>query len=344
MYLRNAWYVAAIGREVGQQPMARTIMEQPIVLYRQSDGTPVALEDRCCHRHAPLSIGMRSGDNIRCLYHGLVFDSSGACVEIPGQPEIPAAARVRAYPLVERYGWIWIWPGDPKLADPGLLPDWWWIEHPDWDTSWPDRMHVACNYELITANVLDVTHLVYVHANSIGNPAINDFQAVTEVSADKVKLTRWILDRPPPPMYKAAGGFKGNVDRWQIVEHRTPVYSVNFAGCAEVDNGAREGDLSKGIEMVTINIPTPETQRTTHYFFAFLRKFGRGNPLITRTFEVDFVKVFEEDRAVLEGQQRIMEALPGAPEISIKVDAAPMAARRMLQAAIAAENAAMAAE
>ena len=103
--------------------------------------------------------------------------------------------------------------GDPKRADPALIPNWWWADHPDWACATPDMMSVACNYQLINDNVLDVTHLVYVHASSIGNPSINDFPATTEREGNRVRLTRWIIDRPAPPMYQAAGKFAGNVDR-----------------------------------------------------------------------------------------------------------------------------------
>jgi phenylpropionate dioxygenase-like ring-hydroxylating dioxygenase large terminal subunit len=198
---------------------------------------------------------------------------------------------------------------------------------------------VACNYQLINDNVLDVTHLVYVHASSIGNPAINDFPATTEREGDLVRLTRWILDRPAPPMYQAAGRFKGNVDRWQIVEHVPPCFSVNFAGCADAGSGAPLGDRSHSIELMALSAPTPETERTTHYFFAFPRKFGLGDAALDKIFNVDFVNVFREDVAVLEAQQRMMTLQPNARSIAIKVDAAPLAARRALERMIAAEQA-----
>src|SRR5579885_1747783 len=117
MFLQNAWYVAAWDREVGRTPVARTILNQPVVLYRKADGTAVALEDRCCHRHLPLSKGMVVADDLRCGYHGLRYDATGACVEIPGQPQIPPTARVRSYPVVEKWNWVWIWMGEPARAD-----------------------------------------------------------------------------------------------------------------------------------------------------------------------------------------------------------------------------------
>ncbi len=338
MFLRNCWYVAAWDREVGRTPLPRILLGEPVVLYRRENGAAVALEDRCCHRHLPLSIGQLEGDTLRCHYHGLRFDPSGACVEIPGQAQLPPDARIRSYPVVERYHWVWIWMGDPRRADPALIPQWWWADHPDWACARPDMLPVNCNYQLINDNVLDVTHLVYVHAGSIGTAAINDFPATTEREGDLVRLTRWILDRPAPPMYQAAGKFAGNVDRWQIVEHIPPCFTVNFAGCAEAGTGAPTGNRSTGIELMALSAPTPETERKTHYFFAFPRKFGLGDAALDKIFNEDFVAVFREDVAVLEAQQRNTELFPQARAVSIKVDAAPLAARRALDRLIAAEQ------
>ena len=329
MYLRNSWYVAAWDREVTRALLARTLLDQPVVLYRKEDGTPVALEDRCCHRQLPLSMGALVQDTLRCGYHGLRFDASGKCVEIPGQNSVPPQARVRSYPVVEKYSWVWIWMGDAQKADASLIPNWWWAEHPDWAFTRPDCVRLECNYQLISDNVLDVTHLAYVHASSIGALSITEFPATVERADRLVRLTRWIRDRPPPPLYKKAGGFRGNVDRWQIVEHIPPCFTVNFAGC-------RDGE--KRIDLMALSAPTPESARSTHYFFGFVRNFGAGDADTERICAVDMVKVFNEDFPVLEAQQRALDREPGAPRIDIAVDAAPLAARRMVQGLIARET------
>ena len=339
MFLYNSWYVAAWDREIGRKPLARKILDEPIVLYRKADGTPAALEDRCCHRHVPLSMGALVGDDLRCGYHGLRFDASGACVEIPGQPKIPPGARVRSYPVVEKWNWIWIWMGEPARANVKLIPDWWWAGHPEWAFTRPDMIPVKCNYQLVTDNVLDVTHLAYVHATSIGSSAITEFPVKTERVEKAVRMTRWIIDRPAPPMYQGAGKFAGNVDRWQIVEHVPPCFSVNFAGCQDTGTGAPEGNrVGKRIDLMALSAPTPETAGTTHYFFGFVRGFGLGDAAVEKVFAEDMVKVFYEDVAILEAQQRMMDAKPGAAQVSIAVDAAPIGARRMLDAMIAAEG------
>ena len=115
MFLRNYWYVAALDEEVRDRPLGRTILGEPVVLFRTADGALHAFEDRCPHRQLPLSMGKIVGDALQCHYHGLRFDGSGKCVRVPGQDHIPQNARVRTYPVVERYRWIWIWMGDPAL-------------------------------------------------------------------------------------------------------------------------------------------------------------------------------------------------------------------------------------
>ena len=330
MFLRASWYVAARAAEVTRAPLARTLLEEPVVLYRREDGAAVALEDRCCHRHLPLSMGRLEGDNLRCGYHGLLFAPSGACVQIPGQESIPPQARVRAYPLVERYRWLWIWMGDPARADPALLPNWWWADHPEWAFTQPEQIYVKCNYQLIADNVLDVTHLAYVHATSIGASSITEFPATLEREERLVRLTRWIYDRPPPPLYQRAGAFPGNVDRWQIVEHVPPCFSVNFAGCK---------DAARRIDLMALSAPTPESERTSHYFYGFVRNFGLREPETEAVCSRDMVRVFHEDIPVLEAQQRMRELKPEASSIDIKVDAAPLAARRLLAAMLERERA-----
>jgi phenylpropionate dioxygenase-like ring-hydroxylating dioxygenase large terminal subunit len=321
VFLRNSWYVAAWDREIDRNPLGRTLLGEPVVLYRNTKGDVVALEDRCCHRQLPLSMGKVEGDELRCGYHGLKFDASGRCVEIPGQASIPPQARVRSYPVLEKYNWVWIWMGDPANADSALIPNWWWADHADWTFTRPDRVHLKCNYQLIADNVLDVTHLAYVHASSIGALSITEFPATVEREERLVRLTRWIRDRPPPPLYQKAGGFEGNVDRWQIAEHVPPCFTVNFGGCS---------DKKAKIDLLALSAPTPETESTTHYFFGFVRNFGLRDAATEKICSGDMVRVFNEDFPILEAQQCNLGT--ERPGVDIAVDAAPLAARRMLQA------------
>ena len=344
MFLKNAWYVAAWDSEIGEAPFARTILGEPVVLFRTPQGI-AALEDRCCHRSLPLSLGQVVGDRIQCGYHGLEFDTAGACVRVPGQSKIPPGAEMRAYPVVQRYGWVWIWPGDPALADTALLPDWWWCESPDWKVI-PGRggkpMYVEGNYLLISDNLFDIAHLTYVHSTSIGSDAIVEFPSRTERFDRRVVMTRIVPDRPPAPFWKKAGGFDGNVDRWAITTSDLPCYIVNDAGSVRVGSGIVPGkvDEANGVEMKVMNLPTPETETTTHYFYAHARHFKTASPDWDEIYRTQFTQVFEEDRVVLNAQQARMSAMPDAREIDINSDAPNIQVRRALVELIAAERAA----
>ena len=160
MFMRNCWYVGAWDHELEDGPLGRILLGEPVVFYRKADGTPVALEDRCCHRHAPLSKGVLVGDNIQCPYHGLTYDRTGRCVEIPGQERIAGTARVRAYPIVERQQFVWIWMGDPKRADVAAILDYPYHDQPE---RWPHRramFPIEANYMMIIDNLMDLSHRV----------------------------------------------------------------------------------------------------------------------------------------------------------------------------------------
>ncbi len=341
MFLRNAWYVAAWAHELTRKPLARTCLGDGVVLYRKEDGAPVALEDRCCHRHTPLSLGVVTGDGLRCGYHGYLFDAAGECVEIPGQKLVPPQARVRAYPVVERWKWIWIWMGDPALADPAKIPDLWWADHPDWKMSTPPMVPLECDYRLIADNVLDATHLTFVHASSIGSGGLTEVEPTVEAFEDSVRVSRWVLDRPPPPAYAKAGHFDGNCDRWAFVEFRPPFVSINFAGCVDVGRGGPNGDQSaskRRVELVAISVPTPVTATSCNYFFGFSRAFAHDDPEVDYMFNEGMIEVFREDFAILQAQQRVMSARPDAPRVSTIYDRAAYMGRRMLDRMIEAEN------
>lgn len=341
MFLRNCWYVAAFGHEIGQAPFARTVLGEPIVLYRQSDNRVAALADSCCHRALPLSMGTVVGDRLRCGYHGLTFAADGRCVSVPGQSTVPPGASVRSYPAIERFDWVWVWMGDPALADPALLPDWHWLESAEWETVQGNGgapLPVACNYELISDNLFDLTHLSYVHATSIGTDAIVDFPCKTERLERSVRMTRLVMDRPAAPFYQWCGRFEGNVDRWLVTEIDLPGFIVNHAGCVDTGTDMREGRRERGVELKVLNALTPETGTSTHYFYGHARNFGLGDEEVAEKFRTNFTQVFLEDKAILEAQQASMSSDPDAPQIDVNGDAPGIQVRRMLRDLIAAER------
>jgi vanillate O-demethylase monooxygenase subunit len=344
MFPRNFWYVAAWDDEVKRgQLMRRTICGQPIVLWRKEDGTPAALEDRCAHRHMPLSDGFLRGDNVECPYHGLTYDASGACVRIPSQNLIPPSVRVRSFPVVERYHWVWLWMGDPALADPAAIEDFHWNDDPEWGFK-GTRLDLPGNYLLLVDNLLDLTHLQFVHRTTLGTQAIAAVPIKTEREENLVRVTRWIMDSPPPPFFQKAGGFKPdeNVDRWQIIEFTPPGFVRLDVGCARSGTGAREGNRSQGISMRNLNAITPETETTTHYFWGQAHNFRLGDPSFTDLIYRQVVIAFNEDLGIIRAQQANLTAygenLPG--QMDFNQDAGGIQARHIVDAILAAENAA----
>ena len=246
MFLRNFWYVAAYDQEIGREPLGRMILGEPVVFFRTAAGAPVAFEDRCAHRHLPLSMGQLVGDTLQCRYHGLRYDASGACVKVPGQDTIPPAARVKTYPVIERYRWLWIWMGDPALADPAAITDFHWLDDPFWGAK-GQYLHVKANWQLIVDNLLDLTHLAFVHETTIGNAAlVQNAKVKVERAANNVVVTRWIIDAPAPPTFVKAGGFTANVDRWQIIDFVPPAFLRLDVGGSPTGTGAPQGRRAGG--------------------------------------------------------------------------------------------------
>ena len=341
MFLKNCWYVAGYDRELRDgAPLGRKLLNEPVVLFRDSAGKAIALEDRCCHRQLPLSLGQVHGDHLQCGYHGLEFDATGKCVNVPGQSRVPPGAIIKSFPLLEKFGFLWIWMGDAELADEELLPNWWWVDDPGWGHNPGAFLHISCNYELITDNLLDLSHLGYVHQKTLGNDAIVDFPVKTERRDDGVRMSRWIKDRPPPPLFKTGGEYNGNVDRWQIVETVVPAHTVVYAGCGPVGAGKFGGntEYDDGIHIRALNAPTPETDTTSFYFYSHVWDFRLNDPSWTKQMYDSFLATFLEDVEILEAQQASIDRDPERTLIDLNVDAPGLAARKVLAERIAAEN------
>ncbi|MBT3989923.1 MAG: aromatic ring-hydroxylating dioxygenase subunit alpha [Rhodospirillaceae bacterium] len=345
MFIKNAWYVAAWDHEVTDEvPFGRTILNEPVVLYRTKEGKVAAVEDRCCHRIYPLSKGRMNEGRIQCGYHGMIFDETGACVDVPWQKNVPKKAKVRAYPVVEQAHWIWIWMGDPALANPDEITDFHWLDDPDWGAK-GTVFHVKCDYKLIVENLLDLTHLAYVHQTTIGNDAVAEgAETKYDRTEEDVTVTRWVIDAPAPPTYVKAGGFDKNVDRWQIINF-TPPSSIRLdVGACDTGTGAPEGKRVGGINMRNLNGITPETETTTHYFWAQAHNFNVDNPDVTELVYQQVHAAFSEDIEVFEEQQALIDREPQAPRINLSGDVGGLAAVEIIDKLVAEENQSMAAE
>ena len=337
MFPLNAWYVAAYDVEVRRELLPRKICNKPLVLYRKLNGEAAALADACWHRLVPLSKGQLHGDNVVCGYHGLEFDDSGRCVYMPSQETINPSACVRSYPIVERHRFVWVWPGDPSLADPELIPDMSKMTEPDWAGD-GKRIYVKCDYRLVVDNLMDLTHETFVHGSSIGNRAVAEAPFDTTHTDTEVTVTRWMHDISAPPFWEAQLGQKDHVDRWQIIHFIAPATVLIDVGVAPTGTGAPEGDRSKGVNGWVMNTMTPETEKTCHYFWAFMRNHNIHDQSWTTRTREGVSGVFAEDEGVLEAQQIAIDENPDHVFYNLNIDSGSMWARKLVDRMVAKEQ------
>ncbi len=261
MFLRNSWYVAARREEITDRPLARTIMNEPVVLFRNGKGAVCALEDRCCHRGAPLSLGEITAEGLRCGYHGMEFNGQGLCIQIPGHHgKIPDRAMVNSYPVFEKADYVWIWMGTAADADPAAIIDY----PPDDPINWPresDMLHLQANYVMVLENLMDLTHLSYVHKNTIGPSRDDSANASMEIieTPTGVQYHRVMRNASAPAGWVKRYNYKGNLDRWSKFEYVVPSFVLQHTSAVnagEYDAGIREGKHHVRI----LHAVTPETE------------------------------------------------------------------------------------
>ena len=330
MIVKNAWYVGAWSDELADVPLARRICNEPIVLFRTSSGTVSALRDSCAHRGAPLSLGKLVPAGIRCNYHGLVFAPDGHCVEVPGQEVIPRKACVRSFPVVEKNRAVWIWMGDADRADPSEITDYPFHEGP---TSWPTSFGVLpckANYLLLIDNLLDLTHLAYVHTSSVGGgaPTVH-FHAKSRLvqNPDGIRLERAMNQAPAPPVYNNCVKFDGPVDRWQEFDFIAPAVVKHYSGA--VESGAQRADETcTRFDMRIFHGFTPMTETESLYFYSVSNGHNRDDPKANGTIASEIARTLDEDKAIVEAQQSRLSELGEDWLVDNRSDAARLAMRR----------------
>ena len=338
MFLRNAWYVAATENEVADQLVPSKILGENIVLYRKTDGQVAALEDACPHRKLPLSMGRIKGDQVECGYHGMMFDCSGSCTRAPATDRPPSTARVRSYPIEARYGLLWIWMGEAAQADPAQI---FAVEHwgdPAWGLNQGDGMAIHCNYQYMTDNLLDPTHVAWVHQSSFANSACEDTPLETTVADNGVTVWRWMHDVDPAPFYAPFLKFSGRCDRKQQYEVRYPSHALIKAIFTPAGTGGEGKPAHQDVFIMdSYNFMTPIDENTTKYYWFQMRNFAPDDAEVSRQFATSVRTAFEEDRVILQAVHKGL-AEKRTPNIDLKIDLGPLRFRRRLAQLIEAER------
>ena len=335
-FVRNTWYVAGRSADFEQALAPVTLLGDRIVIFRGQAGEPVALEDACPHRKLPLSKGNLKGSRVECGYHGLTFDCSGVCVAAPTQGDpIPKRARVRSYPVRDKYGFLWIYMGE---GDPGPIIDIANFDNPDWGRTALGALEIDCNYLYVTDNLLDPSHVAWVHVTSFAGAGTDNRPLDIEDMDDGVIVSRWILDEPAPPYYRAMLTFGDRCDRKQHYECRVPSTAINMSIYT------RPGTGGPGVQLpgdafinISYNFITPvDADRSLYFWFQHRNSDPDNQATNERMFE-GAVMAFNEDKEILE---RVHEGMKNrqTPYLNLGLDAGAMRFRKKIERLIAAEQ------
>lgn len=342
MFAKNGWYCVAFGSEIGDEPLARHILDIPILLARAADGQVHALHDRCPHRFAPLHLGKRIGETIQCPYHGLRFDLSGTCVFNPhGDGRIPAAAKVASFPVVEAGHFVWLWPGDPALADPADIPDTLLLDMGEREPVC-GHLQMPVNYQLVIDNLLDLSHAAYLHAGTLSPARGNDPKAPapkrsidTQVS-DRSIMVRACVRDVAPPLSQALYCGSENGDFHSQIEWIFPGTLRHGLSFGPVDAG-----FDAGVRTRLVHLITPETETSSHYFWFHTRSALQDDDDIdTKTHDMIVYAFTQEDEPMIQACQERMngEDFFALKPLFLDTDLAGTRCRRIMERIIGLEK------
>ncbi|WP_432258382.1 Rieske 2Fe-2S domain-containing protein [Cupriavidus sp. TMH.W2] len=324
MFMKNCWYVAAWSHElIDDVLLGRTLLNQKVLLYRGSDGKVNAIDDRCCHRGALLSKGRLEGNCVRCMYHGLLFDGNGTCVEIPGQETVPPDLKVKTYKVVDTGRLVWIWMGDQTLVDESKIPEFPYLNDPEWH-GFPDYLHYQANYQLIADNLADINHIAYVHTNTLGGSeryVMEQTASPLERFEDGFRLTKWHMNSDLPPFVRKIDKKMGKVDRWNTAEMKVPALFFLESGFSPAGTGIQEGNKEGSHEFHNFQAMTPETEETTHFFWVYMHNKKQDVELLSHSLHDSILEGFHEDKDVIETQQKVLRDDPTFRLRAIAADA-----------------------
>jgi len=332
-FVRDAWYVAAWSAEVTRTPIQRTLLGDSIALFRAESGKLVALADRCPHRGYPLSQSTVVGDAIRCNYHGFTYDASGTCISIPSQTRLPDGFRTRHYPVAERWKWIWVWAGSPEEADESLIPDHAHagLEGDEWLAEIGGDFHCAARYQLFNENLLDLTHLTFLHPGTIGTPGILESESTIEVDGRAVIVKRDTLDEFATPFYaKRLGIAAQRIDRSHVTTFIAPSFHIIGVTTREAASAVAGGAPMVFGQHKIVHAIRPETETTMHDYWAFTRTYNKA-PDITEYLRRTIGEVIQQDIVALEAVENLLPARTSA-DFSCAADGPALKGRRVVQA------------
>ncbi|MBB5393786.1 MULTISPECIES: aromatic ring-hydroxylating dioxygenase subunit alpha [unclassified Herbaspirillum] len=343
--VRNCWYVAALGSEIGRELKERTLLGKSVLMYRTEEGQPVIMQNRCPHRNFPLSKGRLDGDKVVCGYHGMNFDPKGNCVFMPSMAKAPTHVTIASYPVIEQGPLVWVWMGDPAKADPASVPQTPWLSAPDWKTV-SGQFHVGTNYVAMHENLLDQTHFPILHSSTgIGTPEYSRATLEVRVVGDTVEQTRSLLNSPPPDIYGIPTRLTGRpVDRFSDAAFASPAWHVAHARIVNLE--PREGEKREYRFTIT-HIYTPEHQNTIHYWWFNSRNCNIDDTAVDQYLHDASIKAYKEDVDALTWiQQEVEKESEPIEEASFAPDRPGIAMRKILlrlAAEEAAQDASMAA-
>lgn len=330
-FLKNAWHMAGWSEEAAEEPLIRTICGRRMLIFRKLDGTLSALEDRCPHRFAPLSLGTRAGDVWTCGYHGLSFAADGRCVGNPFSDRIPAGATMPTFPVAERDGIIWVWPGGADCADEATIIDFPFMRDLPANRLLHGYTRMLANYEFGTDNLMDLSHIEFVHKGSFAGAGVI-FAGRHEVVQDGETLHSnwWMPGVGAPPHTQGIYPPDMQTDHWLDMRWNAPATMYLNIGATPCD-AAR----SDGVIVEQAHILTPESEGSTHYFWITSSAFLLDDPHVAAEFQALFAKAFnDEDKPMIEASyanlngEDFWEARPAF----LGIDAGGTRARRLLQA------------
>ena len=356
MFIRNAWYVAARTEEVAADSVLhRHLLGESLVLFRGNDGTVGALADRCSHRLARLSQGKCIDGTLQCGYHGARFSTDGSCIEFPGQNKVLQGANVRCYPVRERYGLIWVWPGAPERSDDeSSIPDFLAYGVDPHVPTDGEMMGFGSDYRLLVDNLLDASHAAYVHQSTFGSPVWLASGADKALPTGEGKFDFQASEQGIAYQYQVRNGLQGPafVEAYARCKGIEPDYHKPIDIALEAEwrapgvfiflniLGPLDGPDEERVCLTALHFLSPESQTTTNYYFRTSYRLIARDDGFGRFWHETASRAFHEDKPVLEAQQENIGAvdLYDHAVVSYPSDHLAIQGRRVLERLVAAED------